>query len=79
MNDFRIWPKGARRRPARVNVGKIEGIELGPEDVALGAEGGVGFVLLFARGGVFHDPGEREFGVFRSLCEAAGEIVETTR
>ena len=32
---------------------------------------------FFARAGVFHDPGEGEFGVFGSLRQAAGEIVET--
>ena len=71
--------KGAGRRPAGIDVGEIEGVELRPEDVALGAQGGVGKVLLFARGGVFHDPGESEVGVFGSLRQAAGEIVEAAR
>lgn len=57
MNDFRIWPKGPRRRPTRVDIGKIKSVELGPENVALGAEGGVGLVLLFARERVFDHPG----------------------
>src|SRR5579859_4506263 len=49
------WAKSAGRWPAGLNVREIKGVELGPEDVALGAEGGVGFVLLFARCGVFDD------------------------
>ena len=68
--------EGAGRGPAGIYVGEIQGVELRPEDVALGAEGVVGVVLFVARAGVFDDPGEREVGVFGGLRQAAGEIVE---
>jgi hypothetical protein len=38
----------------------------------------VGGVLLFAGASVFDDPGECEVGVFGSLGESSGEIVEAT-
>src|SRR5258708_5548125 len=70
--------EGAWGRPAGINVSKIEGVKLSPENVALGAQRGVRQVLLRARVRVFHDPSQSEFGVFGSLREAAGEIVETS-
>ncbi len=63
-------------RPGGIYVGVVQGVELGPEDVALGAQGVVGGVLFGARAGVFDDPGEGEVGVFGGLGHAAGEIVE---
>src|SRR6266404_2608413 len=69
----------ARRRPARIDVGKVEGVELSPEDVALGTQGGVGGVLLRAGVRVFYDPGESELGVLGSLHQAASEIIEAAR
>ena len=68
--------EGAGRGPAGLDVGVIEGVKHGPEDIAFGAERGVGGVLFFAGAGVFDDPGKSEVGVFWGLCEAAGEIVE---
>src|SRR5262245_15645658 len=68
--------EGAGRGPAGLDVGVIESIEHGPEDIAFGAEGVVGGVLLFARARMFDNPGESELGVFGSLSEASGEIVE---
>src|SRR6266403_2961875 len=68
--------KGAGRGPAGIHVGKVKSVKLGPENVALGAQGGVRQRLLLARVGVAYDPGKREFGVFGGLREAAGEIVE---
>src|SRR5260370_24677127 len=62
--------------PAGIDVGKIEGVQLSPEDVALGAQRGMGQILFRARTRVSHDPGESKFGVFRSLRETAGKIVE---
>src|SRR5258708_38247418 len=69
--------EGAGGRPTRIDVGKIEGVQLSPEDVALGAQRGMGQILFRARARVSHDPGESKFGVFRSLRETAGKIVET--
>src|SRR5256885_77015 len=68
--------EGAGRGPAGTYVGEIEGVELGPENVALGAEGGMGLVLLFAGVCVLYDPGQREVGVFGGLRQTAGEIIE---
>src|SRR5882724_1587827 len=68
--------KGAGRGPAGIHVGKVKSVKLGPENVALGAQGSVRQSLLLARVGVADDPGEREFSVFRGLREAAGEVVE---
>src|SRR6266403_6062105 len=68
--------EGAGGRPPGIDVGKVEGVELGPEDVALGTQGGVGGVLLRAGVRVFYDPGESELGVLGSLRQAAGEIIE---
>lgn len=68
--------EGAGGWPAGIYVGLMQGVELGPEDVALGAQGIVGGVLFGAGAGVFDDPGEGELGVFRGLGHAAGEIVE---
>src|SRR4051794_10031668 len=73
---FLVGDEGAVWRPAGIYVGEIEGVELGPKDVALGAEGGVGLILVFAGAGVFDDPGEREIGIFGGLRQAASEIVE---
>ena len=70
------WDEGAGWRPGGLDVGEVEGVELGPEDVALGAEGGVGVFLFGARVRVLDDPGEGEVGVFGGLGQAAGEIVE---
>src|SRR5258708_3666562 len=70
--------EGAWWRPAGINVSKIEGIKLSPENVALSAQRGVRQVLLRARVRVFHDPSQSEFGIFGSLRKAAGEIVKTT-
>ena len=39
----------------------------------------MGQILFSAGAGVFDDPGEREIGVFGSLREATGEIVEAAR
>ena len=75
----RCWCESAGRGPAGIDVGEIERVELGPENVALGAKRGVGLVLLLACVCVFHDPSEREVGVFGSLRQAAGEIVEAAR
>ena len=65
--------------PAGIYVGEIESVELGPEDVAFCAEGGVGLVLLFAAVRVFYDPCQRKVAVFGSLRQAAGEVVKTVR
>src|SRR5258708_2989253 len=70
--------EGARGRPARIDVSKIEGVKLSPEDVALGTQRGVGQILFGARARVFYDPRQGEFGVLRSLRETAGEIVQTS-
>src|SRR6266849_1184687 len=66
-------------RPAGIDVSKIERVELSPEDVALGAQRGVGQILFHAGACVFYDPGQGEVGVLGSLREAACEIVETAR
>src|SRR5258707_5003003 len=71
--------EGAGGRPTRIDVGKIEGVQLSPEDVALGAQRGMGQILFRARARVSHYPGESKFGVFRSLPETSGTIVETAR
>src|SRR5712692_5403511 len=68
--------EGAGGRPAGIDIRKIEGVKLGPEDVALGTQRGVGQILFRGRARVFYDPGQGEFGVLRSLRETAGEIVE---
>src|SRR6266852_2333314 len=69
----------ARGRPAGIDISKIEGVELSPEDIALGAQCGVGQILFHAGACVFYDPGQGEVGVLGSLREAACEIVETAR
>ena len=61
-----------------MDVGIVESVEHGPEDIALGAKGVVGGVLLFARAGVLDNPGECELSVFGSLREPSGEIVEAS-
>src|SRR5260370_37894051 len=68
--------EGAGRRRARVYVGKIERIELGPENIALRAQCGVRLILLFARARMLCDPGERKLSVFRRLCQAASEVIK---
>src|SRR6267142_280009 len=68
--------EGARGRPSGIDIRKIEGVKLGPEDVAFGTQRGVGQILFGASARVFHDPGQSEFGVLRSLRKTAGEIVE---
>ncbi len=75
-SGFLCGLKSARGRPAGIHVRKIERVELGPENVTFGAEGGVSQILLFARARVFDDPGKREISVFGGLRETAGEIVE---
>ena len=62
-----------------MDIGVVESVEHGPENIAFGAKGGVSGFLFFAGAGVFDNPGEGEFGVFRSLREAASEIVESGR
>src|SRR5260370_7782908 len=69
--------EGAGGRAHRIEGGKIEGVQVGTEDVALGAQRGMGQIRFRARARVSHDPGESKFGVFRSLRETAGKIVET--
>src|SRR5882672_2966809 len=69
-------PECARGRPARIDVGKVEGVELSPEDVALGAQGGVRGVLFQARVRVLDNPGKGKIGVLGSLRQAASEIIE---
>src|SRR5260370_34976761 len=68
--------EGARGRPSGIDIRKIEGVKLGPEDVALGTQRGVGQILFGASARVFHDPGQGEVGVLRSLRKTGGEIVE---
>src|SRR5712671_5719163 len=76
---FLIGDESAGWRPAGIYVGKVESVELGPQYVALGAQGGVGLVLLLARVGALDYPREGEVGVLGSLREAAGEIIESAR
>src|SRR5260370_11706528 len=78
LSQFLCGLESARRRPSGIDVGKIEGVELGPEDVALGAQRGEGQILFRASARVFHDPRQGELGVLRSLRQAAGEIVQTS-
>src|ERR1700719_191485 len=66
-----------RWRPSGIDVGKIEGVKLSPEDVALGTQSGVGQILFRAGACVFYYPVQGELGVLRSLRETAGEIVQT--
>src|SRR2546429_9363331 len=79
LESFMIPLRAGRRpgRPAGIDISKIERVELGPEDVALGTQRGVGQILFCARVRVFHDPGQGELGVLRSLRETTGEIIET--
>src|SRR5258708_33283835 len=69
--------ESAGRRPARVYVGKIERIELGPENVALRAQCGVRLILLLARARMLCDPRERKLSVFRRLCQPARAVIKT--
>src|SRR5216684_3597444 len=69
--------EGAGGRPAGIDISKIEGVKLGPENVALGTQRGVGQFLFRAGARVFHDPRQGELGVLRSLGETAGEIVQS--
>src|SRR5467141_3414479 len=43
------WFEGAGRRPAWINVGEVQRIELRPENVTLSSQGGMGLVLFVAR------------------------------
>src|SRR5258708_28972129 len=71
---FLIGDEGAGWGPAGIYVGEVEGVKLGPEYVAFGAECGVGLVLLFAGVRMLDHPSEREFGVFGGLRQAPVEI-----
>src|SRR5260370_20755780 len=66
--------EGAGGRPAGIDVGKIERVQLSPEDVTLAAQRGVGQILFRARARVSYDPVESKFGVLRSLRETARKI-----
>src|ERR1700730_1584535 len=70
------WFERARRRPAGIDVGEVQRIELRPKDVTLGSQRTVRFVLFLGRACMLHNPGESEVSVFGRLREAAGEIVE---
>src|SRR5258708_3093495 len=68
--------EGTGGRPAGIYIRKIEGVELSPEDVALGTQRGVRSVLLRARLRVLYNPNERKLRVFRRLRQTASEIIE---
>src|SRR5260370_25826514 len=70
--------EGARGRPAGIDVGEIESVELRPKNVALGAQGGMGRILFRTLSSASYDPGEREFGVVGSLRETAGKIIQAS-
>src|SRR5271166_386968 len=69
-------PKSARRRPAGLDIRKIERVELRPENVTLVAQCLDDALLLGARRGVVEHVLEREGGVFRSLRQPGLEVVE---
>ena len=59
--------KGARGRPAGMNVSEIKGVELSPEDVTLCAECGVREILLFASARMAEAICEGKLSVFGCL------------
>src|SRR3974390_3058000 len=66
----------ARWRPAWIDIGEVQGVELRPKNVAFGAKGGVGLFLLRTRARVLHNPRKGEVGILWRLGQAAREIVE---
>src|ERR1700730_4797201 len=70
------WFERAWRRPAGINVGEVQRIELRPKDVTLGSQCAMRFLLFLARARVLHNPGESEVCDLGRRREAAGEIIE---
>src|SRR5208282_462969 len=71
--------KRARWRPARLDIGEIERVELRPQNVALVAQCLDGALLLRARRGMVEDVLQGEGCVFRSLRQPRFKIVEPGR
>src|SRR5437867_5971560 len=59
--------EGARRDETRLDIGEIEGVELGPKHVALEAQGIENERLLLRRVGMLFDKAEREGDIGRRL------------
>src|SRR5450755_2424404 len=76
FSDGIIRFEGTWRRPARIDVGEIQRIELRPQNVTFGPQGCMGLVLFLSGAGVLHHPGESEVSVFRCLRKASSEVVE---
>src|SRR5260370_9864040 len=71
--------KCARGRPSRLNVGEIQGVELGPQDVALIAQRLYGQFLLASGLGVLVHECHGELSVFRRLRQTHLEIIQSPR
>src|ERR1035441_5527398 len=78
LNRFRLIlnPKRARRRPARLDIRKIERVELRPQNVTLVAQCLDDALLLGACSGVIEHVLDREGSVFRRLRQPCLKVVE---
>src|ERR1700686_3567713 len=68
--------KSAGRRPTRLDISKIERVELRPENVALVAQCLDGALLLSARSGVIEHVLKREGRIFRRLRQPRLKVIE---
>src|SRR5580658_4609563 len=68
--------KSARRRPAGLDIGEVQRVQLGPQNVTLVADCLDNALLLAARSGVVEGVLDGKGGVFRRLRQAGLEIVE---
>src|SRR5277367_3348914 len=69
-------PKSARWRPPRLHIGKVERIQLRPQDVAFRLQRCNCHFLLGPRASVLDHKLQRESRVFRSLIETRREIIQ---
>src|SRR5579862_9460968 len=68
----------AGRRPSGFDVGKVESVELRPQNIAFVAQGLDCQLLLGARLGVIEYVVESELRIFRRLIKSGFEIVEAS-
>src|SRR3989441_12772284 len=72
-------PKCTRRGPAGRNVCKMERIEHGPQNIALGAQRRESLLLFLAGARVFYHPGARVLGILRRLLDPRLIAVKSRR
>src|SRR5437667_6231446 len=79
MLQFILNSKSARRRPARLYIGKIQRVEVCPEDVTLIPQCPDGALLLCAGCGVIEHVLQSEGSVFGRLPQARFKVVKPGR